>query len=286
MRLLLPFILFISFYSWGAELQVPALKSPVMDEAGFLTPSERQDLSQLAYELHANNGPQITVLTVSDMQGYPIEEFSIRVAEKWKLGLKEKGNGLLITIAKKERQMRIEVGEGIEGEITDYEANYYIRKILTPAFKQGQFHQGLRTVMIDVARTFNINLAPESSRVARRVPPPRHLPGPLVKAFPFIILFLILGQIFLRKKPVARGVFTGSGIAGAGFFLLPGVGLGFVAVLFIIGLCIGIIGLHNLLFALAASRGGRYGGGGFGGGGGGWSGGGGGFSGGGSSGSW
>lgn len=287
MRYLLSLILLLSLNVWGVtEIQIPALNAPVMDEAGFLNPAEREDLNQLAYEINTHQGPQITILTVKDLQDNPIEEFSIRVAEKWKLGTKERGNGLLIIIAKTERQMRIEVGQGIEGEITDFEANKYIREILTPAFREGQFHAGLKTVMIDIAQKFNIKTE-EGNRYVRRATPARVLKGPLVAAFPFLIGILILGQLFLGKRPVARGLFTGAGMAGVGFFV--GVaGLAMIGFMFLMGLLIGMIGLQNLLFALAAGSG-RGGGGGFGGGGGGggsWGGGGGGFSGGGSSGNW
>lgn len=288
MRYFLSLILLLSLNVWGVtEIQIPALSAPVMDEAGFLNQAEREDLNQLAYEINTNQGPQITILTVNDLQDNSIEEFSIRVAEKWQLGTKERGNGLLIVISKAERKMRIEVGQGIEGEITDYESNQYIRNYLIPAFKEGQFHTGLKTVMLDIAQKFNIQLQ-EGSRIVHRATPGRVLKGPLVAAFPFLIGILVLGQLFLGKRPVARGLFTGAGMAGVGFFV--GVaGLAMIGFMFLMGLLIGMIGLQNLLFALAAGSSGRGGGGGFGGGGGGgggWGGGGGGFSGGGSSGSW
>ena len=287
MRYLFSLILILSLNVWGAEIQIPALNSPVMDEAGFLTPEQKQDLSQLAYEINTHQGPQITILTVPDLQEYAIEDFSIRVAEKWQLGTKEKDNGLLIVIAKAEHKMRIEVGNGIEGEITDYESNQYINNILTPAFKAGDFHGGLKAVMLDVAQKFNLKLS-EGNRYVRRAPQSSSIPGPLKVAFPFLIGILILGQIILGKKPVARGIFTGAGMAGVGFFV-GAAGLAMIGFMFLMGLLIGLIGLQNLLFALAAGsshRGGGGFGGGSGGGGGSWGGGGGGFSGGGSSGSW
>ena len=287
MKYLLSLILLSWMSVWAAEIQIPALRAPVMDEAQFLSEREEQDLNQLAYEIYTNKGPQITIFTVKDMQGNEIEDFSIRVAEKWQLGTKDQGNGLLIIIAKAERKMRIEVGQGIEGEITDYESNQYINQVLAPAFKRGQFHAGLRVVMEDIAGKFNVKMGSGRSYV-RRSAQPVQLPKALITAFPFIIIFIILGQLFLRKKPVARGMFTGTSLAGAGF-LFGGAGIAIIGMLFFVGLMIGLIGLHNLLFALAAgggrSRGGGFGGGGFGGGGG-WSGGGGGFSGGGSSGNW
>ena len=285
MRYLFSLILILSLNVWGAEIQIPVLNSPVMDEAGFLTSEQKQDLSQLAYEINTHQGPQITILTVPDLQEHAIEDFSIRVAEKWQLGTKAKDNGLLIVIAKAEHKMRIEVGNGIEGEITDYESNQYINNILTPAFKAGDFHGGLKAVMLDVAQKFNLKLS-EGNRYVRRAPQSSSIPGPLKVAFPFLIGILILGQIILGKKPVARGIFTGAGMAGVGFFV-GAAGLAMIGFMFLMGLLIGLIGLQNLLFALAAGSSHRGGGGFSGGSGGGsWGGGGGGFSGGGSSGSW
>lgn len=284
MKLFLSLLLFTWVNVFGAELKLPALTSPVMDEAKLLSETERADLSRMAYEIYTNEGPQITILTVSDLQGLEIEDFSIRVVEKWQLGTKTKDNGVLILVSKNDRKMRIEVGNGIEGEITDYDANSYIRNILAPAFKQGDFHGGFKAVMGDIAARFNLPEGREAKYVKRAAPPA--ITGPIAKAFPFLIIFLIAGQLLLRRKPLARGIFTGSGIAGAGFFLLPGITIAGLAMIFFFGLVAGLVGIHNLLFAMASGRGrGGFGGGGFGGGGG-WSGGGGGFSGGGSSGSW
>lgn len=286
MQYLLSLLLF-SWISVAQTVNVPALRSPVVDEAGFLTDSEEQDLGQLAYEIYTHQGPQITILTVNDMQGFPIEEFSIRVAEKWQLGTKEKGNGLLIIIAKAERQMRIEVGEGIEGEITDYESNQYIRGTLAPAFKEGKFHDGLRLVMQDVAKKFNIQLE-QGNAYVRRAPRPQHLPQGFPTFIPIVFVIMAIGNFILQKRRMARSLFSGASMAG-GAFLFAGGSIGLILIMFFMGLMIGMIGLNNILYGLAASgrggRGGGFGGGGFGGGGG-WSGGGGGFSGGGSSGSW
>jgi uncharacterized protein len=282
---LLSLILLLSFNVWGAELQIPALSSPVMDEAGFLSADEKKDLADLAYEIFAHQGPQITIFTVPDLQEHAIEDFSIRVGEKWKLGTKEKGNGLLIIVSKAERKVRIEVGQGIEGEITDYEANAYIRNILTPYFAKGQFHDGLRLVMQDIAQKFNIDLSNNDSKIVRRSARPQMtMAFPL--ALPLILVALIITQIMFQNNTPVRSVFGGLGVAGAGFAALGFAGIGMIAILFFVGVFGGLIGFHNILFALAQG-GGRGGGGGFGGGGGGgWSGGGGGFSGGGSSGSW
>lgn len=284
MRFLFSFILIFSMNVWGAELQLPALSSPVMDMAGMLSEAEKKDLSELAYEINTNNGPQITIMTVPDMQDYPIEEFSIRVAEKWQLGTKEKDNGLLVIIAKAERQMRIEVGNGIEGEVTDYDTTKYTKEIFPQYFKQGQFHAGLRIFMEDMAAKFNIKLNEGGNRIVRRAPQrTAHKGGNFV--IMAILGILAFGSMLFNKKPMARGLFTGVGFTGVS--LLMGIPVMMMIMVFIIGLILGLVGIGNFLTALAMSGGGRGGGGGFGGGGGGgWSGGGGGFSGGGSSGSW
>lgn len=284
MRFLFSLIFLISMNVSGAELQLPSLSSPVMDMAGFLTEAERKDLSELAYEINTNNGPQITILTVNDMQDYPIEEFSIRVAEKWQLGTKEKDNGLLVIIAKAERQMRIEVGNGIEGEVTDYDTTKYTKELFPQYFKNGQFHAGLRIFMEDMAAKFNIKLNEGGNRIVRRAPQ-----RAANKSGNFIIMailgILAFGSMLFNKRPMARGLFTGAGFTGVS--LLMGIPVMMMIFVFVIGLVLGLVGIGNFLTALAMSGGGRGGGGGFGGGGGGgWSGGGGGFSGGGSSGSW
>ena len=289
MRYLALVLLFLNLNLFAQEstVQVPALTSPVMDLGNFLTPDENRDLSGFIREIHMHQGPQITILTVPELQGFPIEEFSIRVAEKWQLGTKEKGNGLLIIISRAERAIRIEVGEGIEGDITDFDANQYINQILKPAFREGKFHEGLRTVLQDIARRFSIKLEEEGAgdlvTQTRSFKPNRGFGNVL----PILLVIMGIVHMIFRRKPMARGLFTGVTFAGLGYMLIPGAIIGII-MFFIIGLIIGLVGLTNFLFALASSgRGGRggFGGGGFGGGGG-WSGGGGGFSGGGSSGSW
>ncbi|MES2527569.1 MAG: TPM domain-containing protein [Bdellovibrionota bacterium] len=284
MRFLFALLFLISFKVRGQELNIPALTSPVMDMAGFLSATEREDLAAFAYEIYTNNGPQITILTVPDLQGYAIEDYSIRVAEKWQLGTKKAGNGILVLIAKADRKMRIEVGEGIEGELTDYDTTQYTRGIFPEYFRRGDFHGGLRLFMEDVAKRFNIKSSEENKYVRRAAPARQGTPfGP---ALPFFIGVLVISYLVARKKPVMRGALSALGMGGVGWLMVPGIGTAIIF-LVVIGFLIGVVGIGNLLMGMLMSGGGGRGGGSFGGGGGGgWSGGGGGFSGGGSSGSW
>jgi uncharacterized protein len=258
-----------------------------MDLGDFLTDKEEQDLAQYAYEINTHNGPQITILTVPDLQGYEIEDFSIRVAEKWQLGTKEKDNGLLVILAKAERKVRIEVGNGIEGEVTDYDTMKFTRDIFPRYFKNGEFYAGFYSFMDWVAQTFQVKLE-EGNKYVRRAPKRTGIPG---GNFILLIIMgiLVIGSQIFRNNRLGRGIFTGIGFTGVSLFL--GIPIVMMIAIFIFGLVLGLVGVGNFLTALLMSGrggGGGYGGGGFGGsgGGGGWSGGGGGFSGGGSSGNW
>lgn len=285
MRYLLSLLFFISFQVRGQEIQVPALTSPVMDLAQMLSAQEREDLSKFAYEINTHNGPQITILTVNDLQDFAIEDYSLKVAEKWQLGTKKAGNGILVLISKNDRKMRIEVGEGIEGEITDYDTAQYTRQVFPEYFRRGDYHGALRLFMEDVAKKFNIKNSEENPYV-RRVAPARQ-GSPLGPLLPFFVIVLVVSYLIGMKKPVLRGVLSGGGIAGVSWFMMPGLGM-LILPFALVGFLIGVVGIGNILMGLAMSGGGHRGGGGggFGGGGGGWGGGGGGFSGGGSSGSW
>jgi uncharacterized protein len=277
-----------------ANLKIPELNSPVIDEAQLFTESEEVELNQLAVEIFNKGGPQFAILTVENLQGYAIEEYSIRVAEAWKLGTKEKDNGLLLIIAKSERSVRLEVGNGIEGDITDFDSSQYTQYILPAYFKQGDFYLGVKKLLIDVAEKFAVSVSVSSSQSFSEKYHNRN--NGFAKSLLFLMgIIFILSSIFFPRRPVLRGIF-------AGLFLtlvcLPfALALIWYVAILIAGIVGGLINLGNFLLSvlgvILSSRGhsgagrGHWGGGGsWGSGGGGWSGGGGGFSGGGSSGRW
>lgn len=130
-----------------ALLPVPTLDGPVVDRAGVLSQPERARLDQIARaarEAQGGKGPQLAFLIVPTLEGEPIESYSIRVAEKWKLGSKGRDDGLLFVLATEDREVRIEVGGGLEGELTDVQSGRIIREIMAPAFQQGGYGAGLR----------------------------------------------------------------------------------------------------------------------------------------------
>jgi len=234
------------------DFEVPKLTGAVVDRADLLMPMTRQRLEGALRELQQKGGTQLAVLTLPNLSGLTIEQVSIRVADAWKLGGEEADNGVLLLVARDERKVRIEVGQGLEGDLPDAYAKRIIDEAITPLFKSGDFDGGVTVGVYQIAKVTNpaVNLLPqlEGSLRARRTTRTRGSPGQG-------LLFLLLGVPMLLMRGLGMGRFGGRRSAyylGAGML---GAGLG--------------------------SRGG-FGGGGFGG----FGGGGGGFSGGGASGGW
>lgn len=128
----------------SAEMAVPALHEPVVDLTGTLSPGQKVELSQLILDLEHRKGAQIALLLVPSTQGEAIEQYALRVAESWKLGRKSVDDGALLLVAKEDRTMRIEVGYGLEGVLTDATSRRIIGDIITPHFREGDFYGGLR----------------------------------------------------------------------------------------------------------------------------------------------
>jgi uncharacterized protein len=284
------YIFFNAFAFSQSDIKIPLLNSPVVDEANFFSSSEKQDLSHLIRHIRNNNGPQIAILTLENLQGYEIEEFSIKVAEKWQLGSKEKDDGLLIVISKQERAIRIEVGNGIEGEVTDYRSSYYAKEILPSYFKKNQYYEGLQAVLYDVDSLFSQSLNQDAEKVLRKKKSAfSDSRGSSWIEFIFVLVaaVLVFASALFPSRPLLRGIFSGFFITL--IFLPAFLGILWYVGVFILSMLAGFINLGSVLSMMLShrSRGGSSGGGfgGFGGGGG-WSGGGGGFSGGGSSGRW
>ncbi len=113
------------------------------DLADMIDSDWRERIEQLLAEIEHKTGVQIAVLTVPSLKGESIEGFSMRVAEAWKLGEQGKDNGVLLLVASEDREMRIEVGYGLEGEIPDVRAARIIRDQLTPAFRNSDYGAGI-----------------------------------------------------------------------------------------------------------------------------------------------
>jgi uncharacterized protein len=293
MRTLLAAAVVLAAWAFGpavAEdvLPVPVLTGRVIDQTATLTPAQADALSAKLATIEKERGAQIVILIVATARPEDIASFAQRVASNWKLGRKEVGDGLLLTVAKNDRDVNIQVAATLQGAIPDVTAGRIIREQMLPAFKAGDFAGGLNTAVDRLgALVAGEKLpAPRTDSASTR---PRSRVGfdwQDMALFLFVgvpILGRILSSVMGRKLGALA---TGAGVGAIGWFLtaslLVAAGAGIVA-LFVVG-----------VMGLGGSRGGLGGpiiwgggGGGFGGGGGGFgSGGGGNFDGGGASGRW
>lgn len=257
-------------------LDVPALKGRVNDYANMLSPATVTALEARLADFERSDSTQIVVLTVPSLQGEVLEEFSIRVAEKWRIGQRKLDNGVILLVAKEDRKLRIEVGYGLEGKLTDLRAGRIIDNIIRPPFKAGDYDKGISDGVDAIMQTVKGEYSAADA------------PAPEIKDFssssvmtPALFIFFFIG-IIGRIKRILGGI-AGAVIIPVAAAVLFGFKL-FMLLLVPAGFLLGLVipSLMTLMWFVGGS--GRGSGGGFGGGG--FSGGGGSFGGGGASGSW
>lgn len=275
-----------SFASAQALQPVPRLEARVTDLTGTLTAGQQAELEQRLADFEARKGAQIAVLLVPTTEPEQIEQYSIRVAEAWRLGRKKVDDGALLIMAKNDRALRIENGYGLEGALTDAATNRIIQDTMVPLLRQGQFFAAISAGIEQMMRLIDGEALPAPDRTWQINRPANW------NALPFAIFG------FLIASNVLRAVFgrpLGAALSGGGTALIAYL----VTQTVLVALGVGVLGL--LLALVLGARGGGWSSGGFGGfggglgglggfggggSGGGFSGGGGGFGGGGASGRW
>jgi len=216
-----------------AEFSVPTLRSAVTDQAGILSPLARQRLEVALRHLQREGGTQLAVLTLPDLGGLTIEQASIRVAEKWGLGSAKADNGVLLLVARDERRVRIEVGQGLEGVLTDAYAKRIIDEAITPLFHQGDMDGGVIVGVYQIARITNPEVDLRADLEGQlRTPsrPARPAGGILQILFSVALLALVLSmRMGLLPLLFLGGAFgrRGGGFGGGGFGGFSGGGGGF-----------------------------------------------------------
>ena len=135
-------VLLCVFPAFGAN--VPALKGRVNDYAKIIRDSDEREIEEYLAGVEQSTGIQIAVLTMPSIDGEDIASFGIKVADKWQLGDKEKDNGALLIVAYAEHDLRIEVGDGLEGSLTDVKCGLILRNVIIPEFKNGNYSAGIK----------------------------------------------------------------------------------------------------------------------------------------------
>jgi len=265
-------------------LPVPALSARVIDQTGTLSEPQRAALESRLAAFEAEAGPQIVVLMVATTQPEDIAAYAQRVADSWKIGRREVGDGLLLLVAKNDRKVRIEVAKALEGAVPDLAARQIIDRAITPAFRAGDYAGGLAAAVDQLIARVKGEALPLPKAQRGAAP---HTGGSLeqVGIFFFVIIAVVggvLSKVLGRRFGSVATALAAGGLAWwmtASLLLTAGAGL--LSLLFV-----GIFGLDGVLRLLAVSSMSRGGGRGGGGGGGFRSGGGGDFGGGGASGGW
>jgi uncharacterized protein len=254
-----------------ADVAVPPLTGRVVDQTGTLSSGDIASLTQTLRNLELRKGSQVAVLIVPTTQPETIEQFSIRVAEAWKIGRKKIDDGALLVVAKDDRRLRIEVGYGVEGALTDVTTKRIIDEIITPKFRSGDFAGGISAGVERIIGAIDGEPLPAPPQRRQQSQQGSDLTWLLNPLNPFtIIAILVLGGVM-------RGIFGrlfGSLTTGG----LIGVVAWFVFGSLIVSALAGIVASVFTLFSdsiTTPTPAGRGGGGGWvGGGGGSWSGGG------------
>ncbi|MBR0851432.1 YgcG family protein [Bradyrhizobium diazoefficiens] len=148
----------------AADVAVPQLTGRVVDQTGTLSSGDIAALSQKLRDFEMRKGSQVAVLIVPTTQPETIEQFSIRVAEAWKLGRKKVDDGAILVIAKNDRHLRIEVGYGLEGALTDVTSRRIIDEVITPRFRSGDFSGGISAGVDRIMRIIDGEPLPVPSR--------------------------------------------------------------------------------------------------------------------------
>ena len=234
----------------------PALTGRVVDQARLLSPEREAELTEKLAALERDTTDQVVVVTVDSLQGREIEDYGYQLGRAWGIGQKEGDNGVLLLVAPNEKKVRIEVGYGVEGVMTDALAALIIHDQILPAFRNGGFERGIEQGTDAIIAQLRLDPVEAKARAAKAAAPEAEKP-----VIPIVVIAVIFFFLFISM--IGRGRGRRGGADGILLWLAA-----------------------EALSSGSRGRGGWGGGGGFGGGGGGFGGGGGGFGGGGASGGW
>jgi uncharacterized protein len=195
-----------------AQLAIPELwGTRVHDEAKVLSGPFVAQLEQVLKTHEDSTSNQIAVLIVPSLQGEAMEDYTLRVAEKWKLGQAKNDNGVLLFIAINDRKARIEVGEGLEGPLPDAICNQIIRNELAPYFRQDNYEGGVLASVNAITKA----IAGEYQAVNVPVQKRRTRGGSLMSSLVILIIIIVISAF--RNRGGRGGGFYGGGWYGGGF---------------------------------------------------------------------
>jgi uncharacterized protein len=207
-------LLLLGAAALAAEPVFPALTGRVVDDAGILSASTRSRLDASLAQHEQQTGQQLVVVTLRSLQGYTIEDFGYQLGRRWGIGRKGRDNGALLIVAPKERKVRIEVGYGLEGTLTDAQSRIIIEQVILPQFRRGNLDAGVSDGTAAILRVLG-GAAPVDQ--AQRL---RDVSSPFVLwlVLAFILLFFFWRTLGVPVVPIGgrRGMWYGGGFSGGG----------------------------------------------------------------------
>ena len=224
-RRLLPVLLLLLAASnaGAAEPRFPPLTGRVVDQAEILTGANRDQIAAWLADFERRSRRQVVVATVKSLDGLPIEDYGYRLGRAWGIGEQGKDTGAILLVAPSEREVRIEVGYGLEGELTDAVSRAIIDSVILPAFRQGNYNAGVRAGTVAILRALGWTSAPANEPTVRTVRQDRDRNWESFLPFIFFIAF-VLFRLFSgfgggRRGPgiLWGGSSRGRSFGGGGF---------------------------------------------------------------------
>lgn len=175
----------------AAEPKFPTLTGRVVDNADLISPTQEAELTRELAALEEKSSDQLVVVTVPSLQGYTIEDFGYLLGRYWGIGHKDVNNGVLLIVAPNDRKVRIEVGFGLEPQMTDIMSKLIIQNAILPQFRKGNFAEGIRLGVRDIKDVLLGDSALVAERRAKRPPPEIDFEA----LFPLIIFGIVFAWI-------------------------------------------------------------------------------------------
>jgi len=213
-------------------INFPALTGRVVDQANIIQPDTRVAIEQKLADLEAKSGIQLVVATVNSLEGQEVEPYANELFRKWALGEKQKNNGVLLLVAPNERRVRIEVGYGLEGTLTDALSKVIISNAMAPRFKAGNFSEGTSRGVDDIITVLTTDASEWQKRPSLRLDYQQPFDPAnwilLAALFGFFILFIVSPTFrwlffnivlnVLASSGSSRGGYSGGSYSGGGGF--------------------------------------------------------------------
>jgi uncharacterized protein len=188
MALVLGLLLLVLASPAFAALNFPALTGRVVDQAGIIPPDVEASLTAKLAAFEEKTTDQLVVVTLKSLDGTDIADYGYQLGRHWAIGQKDKNNGVLLIVAPSERDVRIEVGYGLEGDLTDAVSRLIIENAIIPRFKAGDMPGGIERGVDDIIQVLSGDAAAFKERAAQRPEEPGFIAGIL----PFLIFFVVI----------------------------------------------------------------------------------------------